>query len=86
MDYCVLRHAPEHPALVEFPDNIRQLEALEAAGLLSRDTVQGLKDAYLALRQRVHELALDERGRVARADELTDVRAFVTSVWNDVLG
>ncbi|MBN1240317.1 MAG: bifunctional [glutamate--ammonia ligase]-adenylyl-L-tyrosine phosphorylase/[glutamate--ammonia-ligase] adenylyltransferase [Gammaproteobacteria bacterium] len=86
VDYCVLRHAPRHPALVEYPDNIRQLEALEAASLLPAETVHGLKDAYLALRQRVHELALDERGRVVGADELEDVRAFVTSVWEDVLG
>src|SRR5690606_24390991 len=61
VDYCVLRHAPQHPALVEYPDNIRQLEALEAASLLPAETVHGLKAAYLALRQRVHELALDER-------------------------
>src|SRR5690606_15023353 len=64
VDYLVLRHAAEHPELVEHPDNVRQLEGLAAAGLLAPDRAERLKAAYLALRQRVHELALDERGRV----------------------
>ena len=43
-----------------------------------------LKECYLALRQRVHELALDEGGRVVPEAELADVRAAVTGVWRDV--
>jgi [glutamine synthetase] adenylyltransferase / [glutamine synthetase]-adenylyl-L-tyrosine phosphorylase len=86
VDYWVLRHAPEHPALVEFPDNVRQLEALEAAGLITAERAQDLKNAYLALRRRVHELALDERERVVGAGELADVRELVTSVWDEVFG
>src|SRR5690606_5450526 len=84
VDYLVLRHAPEHPELVEYPDNVRQIEGLAAAGLLPEDRAARLKDAYLALRQRVHELALDERGRVVDAAELADVRAFVTACWDEV--
>jgi hypothetical protein len=43
-----------------------------------------LKEAYLALRERVHELALDEGGRVVPEPELDVVRDFVTGVWRDV--
>jgi [glutamine synthetase] adenylyltransferase / [glutamine synthetase]-adenylyl-L-tyrosine phosphorylase len=86
VDYWVLQNAPEHPALVEYPDNVRQLEALEASALITARHSHGMKDAYLALRGRVHELALDERGRVVASDELADVRAFVTSVWDEVFG
>jgi hypothetical protein len=43
-----------------------------------------LKDAYLTLRKRVHELALDEGGRVVAATELRDVREWVTGVWDEV--
>jgi hypothetical protein len=43
-----------------------------------------LKEAYLALRRRVHELALDEGGRVVREPELAAVRHFVAGVWRDV--
>ena len=45
-----------------------------------------LKGAYLALRRRVHELALDDGGRVVPDAELEAVRAFVSSVWHEVFG
>ncbi len=84
VDYWVLARSADYPALVEFPDNVRQLEALERVGLVSAERCRQLKDAYLALRQRVHELALDERRRVVAGTEFVAVRAFVTEVWNEV--
>jgi glutamate-ammonia-ligase adenylyltransferase len=84
IDYWVLAHSAQFPELVEFPDNIRQLEALERVGLVSRERCAAIKAAYLALRHRVHELALDEAGRIARADELVAVRAVVSDLWHEV--
>ena len=84
VDYWVLEHSAQYPELVEFPDNVRQLEALERVGLVPTGRCRQLKDAYLALRQRVHELALDQRGRGVADTELRDVRAFVTGVWDEV--
>jgi [glutamine synthetase] adenylyltransferase / [glutamine synthetase]-adenylyl-L-tyrosine phosphorylase len=84
IDYWVLAHSAEHPALVEFPDNVRQLEALEHAGLVPAERCRQLKEAYLALRQRVHELALDERGRVVAGTEFAAIRTFVKDVWDEV--
>jgi glutamate-ammonia-ligase adenylyltransferase len=86
VDYWVLAHSQAHPELVEFPDNIRQLEALARAGLVPDALCVRLKEAYLALRQRVHELALDEGGRVVPEPELAAVRDFVSSVWREVFG
>ncbi len=84
VDYWVLAGSAEYPALVEFPDNVRQLEALERVGLVPAERCRRLKEAYLALRQRVHELALDERPRVVAGTEFVAVRAFVADVWNEV--
>ena len=70
IDYWVLASSAEYPELVEFPDNIRQLEALERAGLVPAERCRRLKEAYLALRQRVHELALDEGGASCRHTSL----------------
>jgi glutamate-ammonia-ligase adenylyltransferase len=84
VDFWVLQSSAEFPELVEFPDNIRQLEALERVGLVPGERCARLKDAYLTLRKRVHELALDEGGRVVAATELRDVREWVTGVWEDV--
>jgi glutamate-ammonia-ligase adenylyltransferase len=84
VDYWVLANAHEFPELVEFPDNIRQLEALERVGVVSQERCQRLKEAYLALRSRTHELALDETGRVVDDNEFKELRAWIISVWNDV--
>ncbi|HEX7238372.1 MAG TPA: bifunctional [glutamate--ammonia ligase]-adenylyl-L-tyrosine phosphorylase/[glutamate--ammonia-ligase] adenylyltransferase [Gammaproteobacteria bacterium] len=84
VDYWVLAHSKEYPELVEFPDNIRQLEALARVGLVPEELCLRIKDAYLTLRRRVHELALDEGGRVVPEPELQSVREFVSGVWRDV--
>jgi glutamate-ammonia-ligase adenylyltransferase len=68
---------------VEFPDKIRQLEALERAGLVAPERCARLKDAYLALRRRTHELALDEAGRVVDDHEFRELRAWVGSIWQE---
>ncbi|HVY63194.1 MAG TPA: bifunctional [glutamate--ammonia ligase]-adenylyl-L-tyrosine phosphorylase/[glutamate--ammonia-ligase] adenylyltransferase, partial [Gammaproteobacteria bacterium] len=61
IDYWVLAHSGEFPELVEFPDNVRQLEALERVHLQPPERCRALKAAYLALRHRVHEQARHER-------------------------
>ncbi len=86
VDYLVLAHAADYPELVEYPDNIRQIEALAVVGLLPAARAERLKEAYLELRQRVHTLALDERGRVVDADDLADVQSFVRECWERVFG
>jgi glutamate-ammonia-ligase adenylyltransferase len=86
VDYWVLASSAAYPELVEFPDNIRQLEALARVGLVPEELCLSIKDAYLALRRRVHELALDEGGRVVPEPELAAVRDFVSGVWREVFG
>jgi len=86
VDYWVLANAPQFPALVEFPDKIRQLEVLESTGLVTAERCARMKSIYLALRERVHELALNEGGRIVGGDAFTEERAWVQSLWMDVLG
>jgi glutamate-ammonia-ligase adenylyltransferase len=84
VDYWVLASSADFPELVEFPDNIRQLEALERTGLVPAERCRRLQAAYLTLRSRMHELALDEGARVVADGEFQDIRAFVVSVWDEV--
>jgi glutamate-ammonia-ligase adenylyltransferase len=84
IDYWVLASSRDFPELVEFPDNVRQLEALERVGLVAPERCRRMKEAYLALRQRLHELALDEGGRVVAEGEFADLRAWVVGVWEEV--
>jgi [glutamine synthetase] adenylyltransferase / [glutamine synthetase]-adenylyl-L-tyrosine phosphorylase len=84
VDYWVLAHSAEHPELIAFPDNIRQLEALERVGLVPAERCRRLKECYLQLRQRAHELALDEGGRVVPETDFAAVREYVSGVWHEV--
>ncbi len=84
VDYWVLSHAAETPELVEFPDNVRQLEALELAGLVSAERCQQLTAIYLGLRQRSHEVALDATDRVVDTSEFVAERRWVGSLWDEV--
>ncbi|HEY7670886.1 MAG TPA: bifunctional [glutamate--ammonia ligase]-adenylyl-L-tyrosine phosphorylase/[glutamate--ammonia-ligase] adenylyltransferase [Gammaproteobacteria bacterium] len=86
IDYWVLASADKHPELVTYPDNVRQLEALEAARLVPAEHCRRLKDAYLELRKRTHELALAEAGRVVPAAEFRELRAWVVARWRETFG
>jgi len=84
IDYWILAHAQDFPQLVEFPDKVRQLEALASVGLVSSDRCARLKSVYLGLRRRLHELALDEGGRIIAADEFASDRDWVRLLWGEV--
>ena len=81
VQYLVLRHANDYPALVYYSDNIRQLGALEAVGLLAASDVARLQQIYRAYRLRSHRLALDELNAVVGGDEFGAERIFVSEIW-----
>jgi glutamate-ammonia-ligase adenylyltransferase len=84
VDFLVLANASEHPALIEHPDNIRQLEALAAAQLLTPQVAERLKDCYLALRQQIHELALNDLSHIVDGEAFRAERASVRACWQEV--
>ena len=86
IDYWVLANAPEHAALVTWPDNVRQLEALEAEGLVPAAVCAGLKEDYLALRARTHELALADGGKCVPVGEYAELRERVVALWQQTFG
>ncbi len=81
VDYWVLSNADAVPELVEHPDNIRQLEALERTGLVPAADCRSLIDIYIRIRERLHELALAGGPRVVDANELEAERRRVTGLW-----
>jgi glutamate-ammonia-ligase adenylyltransferase len=86
IDYWVLANAGENEALVEYPDNVRQLEALKAAGLVPAATCESLKQDYLALRARTHELALSDGGKRVPAAEFERLRSRIRALWEGTFG
>jgi glutamate-ammonia-ligase adenylyltransferase len=85
VQYLVLENADRHPAVIHYPDNIRQLGTLAAAGCLETGQVEHLQEIYKSYRLRLHRLALDEQPPFASGDEFTDERRYVTELWHEVL-
>ena len=70
VQYLVLAHAHQHPALADWSDVIRLLETLEKLGLVAGAEADTLSRAYLSYRGAVHRLAL--RGTISEAGEAPD--------------
>ena len=81
MQYLVLQNASEHPAVIHYPDNIRQLGTLAAAGCFADPDVVRLQEIYKAYRLCLHRLALDEQPPLVGGDEFIEERQFVAHVW-----
>jgi glutamate-ammonia-ligase adenylyltransferase len=81
VQYLVLKNSREHPAVIHYPDNIRQLGTLGAAGCLPESDVVRLQEIYKAYRLCLHRLALDEKPPLVSSDEFADERDFVVGVW-----
>ncbi|MFQ5547938.1 MAG: bifunctional [glutamate--ammonia ligase]-adenylyl-L-tyrosine phosphorylase/[glutamate--ammonia-ligase] adenylyltransferase, partial [Woeseia sp.] len=81
VQYLVLRHAKAHPAVIHYPDNIRQLGTLAAAACLAEADAVQLQDIYKKYRSRLHHLALDEKPPLVPDGEFAAERKFVTGIW-----
>ena len=85
VQFWVLAHAAEYPDLVEYSDNVRQLEALARNGLVPGATADRIKSIYLNLRNSAHELALIGSDRVVSDSAFADERAWIAKLWAEAL-
>ncbi len=81
VQYLVLEHAERHPAVIEYSDNIRQLDALAACDVVTPSTAEQLQDIYRAFRLRQHHLVLNNEPARIPADEFAAERAAVEKLW-----
>jgi glutamate-ammonia-ligase adenylyltransferase len=81
VQYLVLAAAREHPVLVTYSDNIRQLDALARVGLLDAATAQWLREAYIGYRNVLHHQSLEGGQRVVAAGPHAQTRARVQEIW-----
>ena len=86
VQYSVLRWAHQHPDLLDWTDNVRQLASLARHRLLEGDTAERLADAYRAFRAVIHRNALQELPALAPDDQLADERAMVRGLWRTLMG
>lgn len=85
VQYLVLANAEGHPAVIHYPDNIRQLGVLGAAGCLADAEVSRLQQIYRDYRLRLHHLVLDEKPPEVGEEEFVEERRFVMESWERVV-
>lgn len=85
VQFLILAHAHEHPELVVWSDNIRQLESLQQVGILSAEQADTLADAYRTLRDRIHELSLQEQDAKVEASQFAREREYVRQMWVELV-
>ena len=85
VQYLVLRHVADRPALSHYTDNIRQLGTSQAAGTVSAETAAGLQRVYKDYRLRLHRLSLDEQQPLVADTEFAAERKFVIQTWDRVM-
>jgi glutamate-ammonia-ligase adenylyltransferase len=81
VQYGVLAWAHAYPDLLDFTDNIRQLEGLARNGILNLADMGLLADAYRAYRGRLHRLTLGDLPAVVPEHEFAVLRAEVRRLW-----
>ena len=81
VQYAVLAWSRRVPELVRWSDNIRILETLAKAGLLSEHESSTLVEAYLAFRSAAHQLALQQLPGRVDGELYREQRASVEAVW-----
>jgi len=85
VQYSVLRWAHQHPDLLDWTDNVRQLDTLARHRLLAGDAAERLADAYRAFRAVIHHNALQELPALAPDDQLAAERALVQGLWQTLM-
>jgi [glutamine synthetase] adenylyltransferase / [glutamine synthetase]-adenylyl-L-tyrosine phosphorylase len=84
--YLVLRDAHRDARIVEWSDNWRQLDALEAIGSVTAAQEKVLIDSYRHYRAWTHERALQNENALADDALFTEERAAVIALWGSLLG
>lgn len=85
VQFLIIAHAHESPDLVRWSDNIRQLESLQQAGILGAEQAETLADIYRTLRDRIHELSLQEEDAKVPAEQFAREREYVRQAWVELV-
>jgi [glutamine synthetase] adenylyltransferase / [glutamine synthetase]-adenylyl-L-tyrosine phosphorylase len=91
LEFCVqalvLAEGPRHPQLRENKGNHTLLKRAGDLGLLDAGVARAAADAYLTMRRRAHEAALNDEEKVRLgAGELQAERESVKRLWTGVFG
>ncbi|WP_243633834.1 bifunctional [glutamate--ammonia ligase]-adenylyl-L-tyrosine phosphorylase/[glutamate--ammonia-ligase] adenylyltransferase [Motiliproteus coralliicola] len=85
VQYLALAYSEQQPALIEYTDNIRILEAAERLERLSVEDAELLREAYKTYRSVGHSRALQEQSSLVDDQQLGELRAKVAGIWKQLM-
>ena len=86
VQYLVLAFANQYPSLVEYSDNVRILEAVKQAGLLTFEQADALTHAYKTYRSKYHRVALQNEKAIVEPSCYLAERESVKTIWKQLMG
>jgi glutamate-ammonia-ligase adenylyltransferase len=84
VQYLVLDNAQDFPEVIEFSDNIRQLEELARVGCLSKKTTLDLISAYIQIREQAHLQTLQDKKPLILKSDIKIAQDIVSKAWQQV--
>ncbi|CZF84779.1 bifunctional [glutamate--ammonia ligase]-adenylyl-L-tyrosine phosphorylase/[glutamate--ammonia-ligase] adenylyltransferase [Grimontia marina] len=81
--FFVLANANDEPALTRWSDNVRILEDMAQAGILSTPQALTLRDAYVVMRDEIHRLNLLDASVEVDDNAFTVERDAVKAAWEE---
>jgi glutamate-ammonia-ligase adenylyltransferase len=85
VQYLMLAYSSDYPGLVQYSDNIRQMEELGRMGVIPVEDAKELRQAYITLRSAIHRRALQNLNSQVSEDSFRDERAYIQTMWNRVM-
>lgn len=85
VQFLVLAYTHQYPKLCVFSDNLRILEAIAEAELLTQKEVDGLLEAYQVYRSKYHRVALQKEKPLVASGCYQAQREAVQSIWGKLM-
>ena len=85
VQFHVLAHAAEFPSLSHYTDNIRLLESLDKAALISHDDAETLKKAYCLYRDYGHKQGLQGDAAIIDETQVHEIKIHIEKIWHQFM-
>ncbi len=85
VQFLVLGYAARYPALLKWTDNIRILDEAEAAGLLSGDDAERLREIYKTYRAFGHRQTLQNQSTLVTDGQMQSYREQISALWQRLM-
>lgn len=90
VQFLVLNHAHEFAGITRWSDNVRIIEDLKQAGIISARQAEDWHAAYLTLREQQHHSILSGESQIltvaALSDEALAARQVIQAAWKEYFG